>query len=38
MNNIQNKKIVQVTDETEIVGVDVGMIAIGRGRSPEQRV
>ena len=24
MNNIQNKKIVQVTDETEIVGVDVG--------------
>ncbi len=24
MNNIQNKKIVQVTDETEIVGMDVG--------------
>ncbi len=24
MNNIQNKKIAQVTDETEIVGVDVG--------------
>ena len=24
MNNIQNKKIAQVTDETEIVGMDVG--------------
>ena len=24
INNMQNKKISQVTDETEIVGVDVG--------------